>query len=566
MKTPLRSMTIAVALAVMLTGAGASPASAKTPTTGKVGLTFTTPGGAGVPKVKVTIAAKSVVNPGGAAEGHVDYSNINGRVVTPELAPGTYSVTAQLKEPVAITKTVEMTVTADVNSQLVVALPGIQAIMGTVTAGGVPVSARVNATDGKSVYGMGTILGGQYKLIVKPGVAYTVVARPYRGASVPWVSTYAGDTVRKPDAKKITPATSAPTTLDIRAFDEVGMIRGQVFNAGGQLVKNSTVSVCATDRYGCARASVNDEGGFAVRGLPAGTYTLHASTRTAYGSVERITVAAGASTRKSVTVRTPSQQKPADPGRILLALSAPSAVVEADQACVTLFDPRGTAAEWACLEPGQTKIAFTGLAAGTYRLALDGANSSRSVIVRKDAIASLSMTRSSGTTLTGRITTSSGAPAKEAAVYVSDGNDTSLGVVTTSSTGTYRIPFATSGSYRIAVYPTSGSDVPLAKTVRLSGARPVVNAALAGPATVTGKVVNSAGKPVAGLRVAVSTDLDYHTTTTDAQGKYTVRGVAAGAARVETYDLYMGGYRNTRSPQITTVNGRTTTTNVTVRD
>lgn len=562
MKKSVRVTAIAAALALAMTAVAAVPASAKTPTTGKLGITVTAPGGIPIPHVKVVVTAKAVTNPGGAAEGDSDSTNINGRVVTPELAPGTYTVTATLAAPVKVTQTVETTITADVNSQLSIVLPGVQYITGTVTAHGEPAHGRVNATDGKNAYGVGTLADGTYKILVKPGVSYTVVARPSVD-NTDWLSTYAGDTVRKPDARAITPSASAPSTVNIAAYDRVGTIRGRILTPSGKLAPDVRVTACAINRSRCVTTQSNSEGAFAARGLPAGEYEITAYSRTAGGYADGLRVRAGSTTRTDITIRKPATGT----GKVLLTLSAPSAMVRAGAACASLRDADGFSQGWDCLEPGERKMVFTGLDAGTYTVVLDGANVAKTVKVVQDQTTLISMTCPAGTALTGKVRTSTGAAAENVQVTVRDGYGMFLGYSMTDANGSYRIPYATSGAYQIWASPRgTSSDVFTTRKVTLSGSNPTVNLTLEKPATLTGKIVNSAGKPVAGMVVVLDNNT-YLTTKTNAKGEYVLRGARAGTYRLYAYDNYEGGYVDTLSSTVTTTAGGTRAVpTITVKD
>lgn len=573
MKKSLRAAAMAAALALALSAIGTAPASAKTDTTGKIGITVTAPGGVPIPKAQVTVKAKEVASSAEGETGYAKRSNINGRVVTPEMAPGVYTVTAQLTEPAVVSQSVEATVTAGADtSGVIVVLSGVQFITGRATANGEPVSGRVNATDGENSYGVGTTrygagpFQGEYRLLVKPGVAYKVVLRP-RVSNEDWLATYAGDTVRGVDARTITPSASEPTNLDIAAYDEVGTIRGRVLNPSGSFAQGARVEVCAVNRERCVSTRSVQEGAYALRGLPAGSYTLYSSSATSSGTaaqIDGIRVRAGETTRTNVALRK-EPRTPTPDGRILLTMTAPSTLVKAGDACATVVSAETDISRGDCLRPGERKLAFTGLESGTHTIALDGANTARTVTVRDGAITRVSMTRPTGTTLTGKVTTSAGKAAAGVHVWATDANGTGIAqdVVTTAS-GSYRLPFVTTGSYRVSFYPGSGSDLPTEKSVRVTGAGPVLNARLPKPATLTGKVVDQDGEPVAGIYVYAKYD---GAAKTNSKGVYVIRGLQSGSVRLSTHDYWAGGFIDARSSTVTAVAGKTVRVpTITVRD
>lgn len=571
MKTSFRAAAVTAVLALALTAFVAAPASAATADTGRVKVTITALGGIRIPGVKVTIAAKDVSNPGGAAQSHSGSTNSNGWLMTPELAPGTYTLTAQIKKPVS-TKTTTMTVKANTDGELTVAMPGVQYITGTVKAFGEPVSyARVSASDGKTAYGVDTS-AGKYRLLVKPGVGYRVVVRP-KYSNTAWLATYAGNTVRKPDAKIITPPKMSAAKVNIAAYDKTGQISGRVLTPSGKPAKNARITACPQDRWGCVITSSNSVGEFTARGIPASSdVTLSAARYTAtpaFGKVRGLTVQVGKTTKKSVTVRKDAP-RPTYTGKILLTLNVSSAVVKGYAACAVLStaDSAGGGGSSNCLNPGERKMVFPELPAGKYRISLPGTSVSASVTVKDDAVTRITLTRPTGTTITGKVTTSGGTPVETATVFVRDANGNSLRGTSTDSRGIYRVPFANSGTYTVSAYPASGvSYVPTTKRATISGTDRTVNITLTRSVTLTGKVVDAAGRPIAGVDVTANSDLGYAWARTNSKGVYTLRGLAPGKHSVDFMDWYPGGYYDATSRAVTVSAGKTgTIPTVTLRD
>ncbi|RZJ10673.1 MAG: hypothetical protein EOP39_08205 [Rubrivivax sp.] len=230
-------------------------------------------------------------------------------------------------------------------------------------------------------------------------------------------------------------------------------------------------------------------------------------------------------------------------GKVVLTLKAPAAMIKAGNACASLFDAEGTWTRAGCLPiKGGKTITFEQLPAGTYTVALQGANSAKKVTVKKNKTTKLSMTRAAGTTLSGKITDSKGKAVKDAWVGVRDANDTWLNAYTNSK-GVYKVTGVTTGTYRVesdGVYEST--DALTAKSVKLTGKKATVNIKLTKGSTLTGKVVNSKGKAVAGVQVSVYSGNTWATTTTNAKGVYKLQGLLAGKYKLSTYDPYDGGY------------------------
>jgi hypothetical protein len=282
------------------------------------------------------------------------------------------------------------------------------------------------------------------------------------------------------------------------------------------------------------------------------------SAFTAWASTAK-KIAVGKTTKATLRLKKPTTHK----GKITLTLTAPRALVKKGRACATLISSEGIRREGTpdyCLKPNgkSKKITFGSLPAGSYTLALNGANTSKKVTVKKNKTTKVSMTRAAGTVISGKITTSAGKPSAKSTVYIVDSKGTPLGSTATSSKGTYTISGALRGSYRVyADAATSSQGATTWKSATLAGKKRTINVKLAKSATITGKVVNSKGKPVAGVQVSISTGIDWVSATTDSKGTYKLVGLHSGKHVVATYDPYEGGYFNGKSAKKSVGAGKT---------
>lgn len=552
MKKSLRAAVMSAALALALTIAGVVPAHAATATTGTVAVTVQAPGGTPLKDVWVSLSGA------GWDSGSTD---AQGKFTSTELAPGTYDVSAQLSWPVETTATQQVSVTANSNSAVTLTLTGVQAIKGSVKAKGASVSSgSVSAFTAENDSYNANIVNGTYLLLVKPGKTYTVQAYPtWTDTTKTWLPTYAGNTVRSVDAAKVKVSASAPSTANITAYDKVGKLTGRVVNSSGKGVKDVSVSAYALNRAGYAWATTDANGNYVLAGLPAGSYEVSAGNPTSGSGLAKAKVTTGGTAKATIKLKKSQTLK----SKVILTLKAPKALIKKGDACATLFDSKGLWAGRGCLSGSSKTITFDSLAAGTYKVALDGANVSKKVTVKKSKTAKVSMTRAAGTTITGKITTSSGKALAKAWVYVTDANKTGLRGVQTNSKGTYKLSGPIKGKYVVSTYPAKNTQGAMtSKSVTMKGKKATVNVKLTKGASIVGKVVNSKGKPVAGVQITAQGGGDWASAVTDSKGMYKMIGLVKGKYSVTTYDPYMGGYLNGKATKSVTTGKKATVSTI----
>jgi protocatechuate 3,4-dioxygenase beta subunit len=553
MKKSLRAAALAAAGALVLTAVGTAPAYAKTDTTGTVAVTVQAPGGAPLENAWVTVSGP------GWANGN---TNAQGVFASGEVDPGTYEVTAEIYSPVHSTQKKSVTVAANTDSSVTLELSGVQAIKGKVTTGGKNVSEGRVLVYAKGMYvTSATITGGAYQAVVKSGSSYTVQASPEYGAeSTSWLATYAGNTVRAEDSKTIAVSASTPSTVNISVYNKVGKISGRVVDASGKPAKNAYVSAYALNRAGSASVTTDSKGNYTLTGLPADSYNITASTSTTSSKQAKVKVSSGKTTKASLKLLKPKTYK----SKVVLTLKAPSALVKAGNACATLIDSKGYWAARDCLNGSEKKITFSNIAAGKYKIALDGANTSKSVTVKTGKTVKTSMTRAAGTTVSGKVTSSTGKAIAKAWVYVTDANDTSLRGVETDSKGRYKISGVLKGSYVVQAAPIKASQGAVGtKKFTSKGKKVTTNITLPKGATITGKIVNSKGKPVAGVTVSAYAKSSWGANAvTDSKGVYVLEGLTAGKYTVTSYDYYFGGYFNGKTTKSVGTGKKVTATTI----
>lgn len=230
-------------------------------------------------------------------------------------------------------------------------------------------------------------------------------------------------------------------------------------------------------------------------------------------------------------------------GVIVATLTAPKKIVKAGLAHATLYNAKGNSMGdvdiWEDSER-TTTVAIGRLPAGTYTVVMQGANTTKKVTVKKDKATKVKLTRPAGYTISGTVTKPNGKPYAKQWVEIYDANETLLGSAETDAKGKYKVPGAVKGKYKVLIPVDSpcptGSYIgaKVAKTVKIKGAKATVNLKVPKPTKVTGKVVNSKGKPVVAADVWL-TGSDSNCTWIQSDGTYTLEVYRSGTYRVEAY-------------------------------
>lgn len=548
--------------ALVLGGLGAVPAQAATGTTAKVTVKVTTRGGGALEDASVNIVSADL----DSWDYYYGDTDASGTVTSDELSAGTYDVKVSYwASSDRLEATKRITVKAGTDSKLTIELAGIQLVSGKVTAGGKALATgSVTLRSAAGDYYSAEITNGTYSKVVKPGTTYTVqVAPPWDDAEGHYLRTYAGNTVREIDAKKVTVSASAPTRLDIAAYARLGRISGVIYDSKGKRAARAYVSVSATNRSGWGYATTRSDGSFTIVGLPAGNYEVYANDRSTvgsfFGTVSKTTKVAVGKTAK-VSLKLPKVVR--HKGAIVLKVKASKTVWKRPGGvCATAFSAK--AGSWAssCTTSSAKPITIKGLAAGTYTVALGGTNTSYKIVVKKNRTTTKTVTRPTGTTVSGTVRASNGKVLKNVAVSVFDASGSVLGSAQTTSQGRFSIPGAIKGVYTVDVYAGDATKDALdsKKFTVTKGRNATVNVKFLKGATITGRIVDSTGKGIAGMNVSAigsRLGLSYSSAVTNSKGEYRVTGLLKGTYKVTARDPYMGGYYNTKTTTVKVSTGK----------
>jgi len=419
-----------------------------------------------------------------------------------------------------------------VNRDMVVdgSLYALSTVSGRITLGGAGFAGTVNR-NGAAVATASS--SGAYSTTVDAGTS--VLSVPSDGKR--YFTTYAGNTVRKPDARK----TSVPLGRSVAHVD-IALVRsatisGTVVDRKGKPARHVTIEAVNLGRTGTAQATTDSKGRYTLRGLASGKVLLYVSGGTqalpAYG--QRTVTATQGKTLTGAKVTLSSDAVVY--GKIK---TTGSKVTRQD---VSLKDSHGE--YYGTFRPdAQGWVGFAALPAGTYYVHVDGSNVRKKVTVKAHRQVSFgTITRGRQVTVKGVVRTAAGKPAKSALVSVADSHGMVYATVRTNSHGVYSAK-AVSGKYTVTAIARSGTDAPARMSLTVKkGKSAKKNLRLARGATIRGKVLNSHGRPAIGVRVETP---DGRHATTSTAGTYTITGARAGRTTLIVWDpSYVGGYRST---------------------
>jgi 5-hydroxyisourate hydrolase-like protein (transthyretin family) len=427
---------------------------------------------------------------------------------------------------------------------------------------GTVVDSEITGADG--TYGIPSLPAGQYRL------SYSAAA---------FTSSYYGGATSLSSATPVTVSVAHRSTGTDVALQPLGSITGTVTDAqAGTPVGGIVVIASQTSGNYTYTTTVTDGSGhYEIDGLTTGSYHVYAESPYSSSSSAGAAYAPRTYLPDPVSVTTGS----ATPG-IDFAL-ARAAHVSGTVLDATTHQPVAgvTVEAIPTSTPGDGSIAFSseaqtasdgtytigGLAAGTYRVefaapSYDGTttnyltsyyngksytNADPLTLVVGETRTGIDAALVAGGEIDGRITDASTSSAlNDAAVTVYDASGNYVSTAYTSSDGTYAVHALPAGQYRLSFsgpYSSSGSYISefYDGAATLAAARPVtvtggaattgIDGALSTGGTISGTVTDAGtGRPLGGISVYAETTGGTYlaSATTDAQGRYTLRGLSAG--------------------------------------
>ena len=498
-------------------------------------------------------------------------------------------------------------------------LLGTGSISGTVTGPsstlltGICVSATALSTGAGASVDTGS--GGTYTLSgLSPG-AYAIEfsASSYCGNGGNYLSQWYHGASSESTATPVT-VTAGTVTPNINAtLKQGGQIKGIVKDASS----SPLAGICVDAEYGpgSGYATTASDGTYILSGLPTGSYDVEFYTcggsasypsqwykgATSLGSASPVSVT-DAKTTSGIDATFPAT------GSISGTVTDSSAA-GLSGICVGLFQSGGTEID-EVITSSSGGYSFSGIEAGKYRVAfnvLDApyycdsasnylgkwyknaqtqATATVVTLAGGATVTGIDVTLSPAGSLTGKVTNAAtGRGLVGVCVEASSGVGGVEQESETSATGSYTISRLPSGSYQVSfdgncgnggnfapqwykAASTAASATPVA--VRAGTTKTGVNAALTAGGVITGTVTNSAGHPLARGCVFVIGAAGNASSSTAADGTYSVSGLATGTYDVEFFSssycfgqsLWYGGASTQPGATPVTVTAGTTTSGI----
>ncbi|WP_263422334.1 carboxypeptidase regulatory-like domain-containing protein [Arthrobacter sp. StoSoilB5] len=447
---------------------------------------------------------------------------------------------------------------------------------------------------------------GSYKLIGLPAGSYKLNFGGYdTGALDLWYKN--GTTFATGTAVSVT--TGQDLTAVNAAYIKGATISGKITAPAGIAVQNTRVELYKSDSANAVveSARVGSDGSYKLIGLPAGSYKLKFASNGTGALDQWHANAASFATANAVTL-TNSQDLAGVNATLVKGasisgkLSAAAGITPAN-AYVHVYSATnaGSPVESTRVSAdGSYKI--IGLPTGSYKAKLEGSSSgatdqwyggasfetaSSLALTAGLEKASVNFTAQLGASIAGKI---SGSRQGYSPVTVLDGTGKAVKQGYSDQAGNFSVVGLAAGSYKVAFNRSSGysteeaqfyqnkpesAGVGQASTLAVQAGQPVlnVNATLTAGSTLSGTVLDKAGKPVARVPVYAYTtngSLVTRSSWTDSTGKYSIPGLSTGQYVVkvstgnpELGDLYSGNVTSEAAAKpVAMVSGSTTTLNL----
>ncbi|WP_182111761.1 carboxypeptidase regulatory-like domain-containing protein [Actinotalea sp. JY-7876] len=573
----LRVRSVAVLAIAALTAAGFAPmaAAADEPTpTGSISGRITVP--AGVTAEVFEGMSVNAWDPHGFGASFGARVGLDGRYTIAEVPPGSYQVQVDAPDASDLIDEYYGATTSDMG-----------AVPVTVTTGSVS-GIDVALDQGGSASGTVTVPAGTDPAVVRvsvtsvvPGIWRSVNVRPdgtwsahglvpgdyhllFEAYGTSLMNEYYPDAATSLDATPVTVAAGETTrALDVR-LDVGGSISGTVQVPAGADV--SRVMATASGAAGQGRSTqVAADGTFRIDGLRTGSYAVQFD---AYGTElmpEYYDDAATRETAELVAVVEGQASTGVDAvlatgGVITGSVTVPSGVdpvsVYVGVMPIGGGQPRGAQVgadgtyRVAGLRTGDHQVTFSAYDSDLVTVVLGGAGVGGDPVsvVEGEVLSGVDATLVRGGAITGRVTVPQGHSVRDVSVWASADTGGGGPSAAVNADGTYRLGGLAAGSYRVSFSANTGNlvgeyykdaydDMTATKVeVVLGGTATGVDASLEAGASIEG-VVRGTDGPLAGVSVSaqpVGGGMGGGTTT-DAQGRYTIRGLRAADYTVSFY-------------------------------
>ncbi|MFE5835378.1 carboxypeptidase regulatory-like domain-containing protein, partial [Arthrobacter sp. NPDC056493] len=479
----------------------------------------------------------------------------------------------------------------------------------TVPAGVTLSGVSVSASGAGSPYGTYANVNadGTYRVKGLPAGSYKVKFSNYNsGALDEWYNNVQTEAAATP---VVLTAGQDRTAVDA-ALAKGATIGGKVTLPAGVSAFNVSVSLFkAADGAPVSSVQLNSDGTYALRGVPAGSYKLRFAGYSNTGVLARwYTNAIALATATPVNV-TDGQTLTAinatlvKGGVISGKITAPAGTrLTASQVIATKAGTIDDSSVYGYVEPDGT-YSIVGLETGSYKLRFLGGQSgaedlwyggataatAKSVAVTAgQSVSGADLTVVTGATISGNVSGASAQPGYLLSVLDSAGKLVKNGY--SDEAGNYSVVGLAAGSYKVAFNRSTGytqdeaqyyqnqpesAGAGQAQSIPVTAGQtvPNINASLTAGASVTGTVLDKAGKPVVSALIQAYTpdgSLVTRSASTSATGKYTLSGLTTGSYIIKVHgalsgrgDLYSGNKTTeATATKVSAVRGSATTQNL----
>jgi len=468
----------------------------------------------------------------------------------------------------------------------VASVSGIDAVLGpaglisgrVTNAAGTPLSASVRAYDATSQYlsygylqSAYTDTNGNYTIGGLPSGSYKVYFRPTSGN---YLAEWYDDKSVFDSATPVS-VTAGTTTSNINAIlSPGGIITGNVVDTAGLPVKSATVyAYDATVQTSVASTSTDTQGSYSIQGLPTGAYKVYFkpstnhlpewySDKNSYQDASPISVIAGATT--------PNINAILSPGGIISGHVVDASGAGLKSISVLAYPTSTQVSTRSTSTDASGNYAVEGLATGSYKVFFspptsmnylsewyddkaDFNSASPVAVTAGSTTPNINATLAPGGIIAGRVTNAAGSGLQYVDVWIYDatksyarysyvrwlytdvdGNYAAAGL----RSGNYKVffqPYSFIGNYLAEWYDDRGSfDSATQVGVTAGSTTSNVNAILGPGQTISGRVTDSAGKPVYSCWVYVYDLANTYSNSsyTGSDGDYVCQGLASGAYKV----------------------------------
>jgi len=463
----------------------------------------------------------------------------DGKAVIDGLEPGAYTVAAEgYLGSYRYTVSGSVTISSSAASlTLTVVAAGIS---GKVTFAGAPVKNTTVLLSpvhgGEDQYAFTDTSGRYSQLGIAPG-GYVVSVWASSTQAPYYLSTYYGGTVREPDATVVTVVAGKERSgIDIAAKADGG-VSGKVVSRDGKPVAGASVYATNLDRAGYGYATTDSAGAFTLHGVVSGKVTVSASAKK-LSTVKNAKVTTGHVTNAG----TFTLAKAKATGSVAGVLKNKAGKKSPAYVTALASTPTNYGNGAGPFTKKKSRFTIKNLLPGTYRIAVAGANTYKTVKVRAHKTTKVgTLVHVKGSTIAGKVRTSKGKPAKKREVYLRDSLGTVAGYARTNAKGRYSIRGAVSGRYTV-VAGQSGTDLATARTVTVrKGHKAKANIRSQRGRSVSVTAVAGKAK-VSGVTVSTLDSDTYGTGTTGTTGVAKVKPLGHATQTLVASDPYVGGY------------------------